>query len=146
MTLLCDTSVLIAAMLKEHPDHPASFQVIQAIKQGRQRGAVATHTVAECYAVLTALPKVPLVIPVEACGVIRKVVLELFDVIDLTAKDYEKALDWVAERNLKSGAIFDALIAQAALKKKIPRLMTWNLKHFERFSSGDLKVITPVEF
>ena len=65
--------------------------------------------------------------------------------IDLTSKDYENAMDAVAERNLKSGAIFDALVAQAAFKKKIPVLMTWNLKHFERFSSPDLEIQTPAE-
>jgi predicted nucleic acid-binding protein len=146
VTLLCDTSVLIAAMVKEHPEHLASFQLIQAVKHGNQKEVVATHTVAECYAVLTALPKAPLVVPSEAREVIRKVILDLFDLIDLNSKDYEKAIDWVAEKNLKSGAIFDALIAHAALKKKIPNLITWNVKHFDRFSSGDLKVITPADF
>ena len=38
--------------------------------------------------------------------------------------------------NLPGGGIFDALIAQAALKASVDRLLTLNPKHFTRLSEA----------
>ncbi len=50
----------------------------------------------------------------------------------------------VSKLNLVSGAIFDALIAQAALKANADQLLTFNAKHFSRLGEDIASiVVTP---
>ncbi len=46
--------------------------------------------------------------------------------------DYDAAIDRMVALNLPGGGIFDALIAQAALKASVDVLLTLNPKHFVR--------------
>lgn len=146
VTILVDTSVLIAAAVREHPHHEPSFSLVQRIQAGKLRGFICSHSIAECYAVLTGLPRVPDFPPKGVRELIQRMILDLFDLVDLSSKDYRTAVDLVVERGLKSGAIFDALLVQAAVKRKIPSVVTWNLKHFERFASSKLKMQTPIDW
>lgn len=81
--------------------------------------------------------------PLQARTMIEEGILGLFETIPLSLQDYRAAIERVSEKGLKSGAIYDALIFQAALKKKIPTLVTWNARHFEGLSRGELRVVTP---
>lgn len=60
-----------------------------------------------------------------------------FEHVELSVKDYLKAVDRCADRNLVSGVIFDALHFEAALKAEVEILYTANLKDFERFMEKD---------
>ena len=84
-----------------------------------------------------------MMVPEYALNLIRENVLSKFDVVELSAKDYENALDRVANLKLRSGAIYDALIWQAAVKKKAKTFYTWNIGHFRRFSDGKITVREP---
>ena len=46
--------------------------------------------------------------------------------------DYDAAIDRMVALNLPGGGIFDALIAQAAVKASVDILLTLNPKHFVR--------------
>lgn len=63
MKVLFDTSVLVAAMLAEHPRHPESLPWLQRVQVKEIAGFVSTHTLAELYAVLTRLPRTPRINP-----------------------------------------------------------------------------------
>ena len=52
MRVLADTSVLVAAMVESHPAHDRAFPWLLRAKQGKLDLLVATHTLAETYAVL----------------------------------------------------------------------------------------------
>lgn len=56
MKVFCDTNVLVAAFLQGHPQHSAARPVLERVKGGHDQGFVATHSLAEVYAVLTRLP------------------------------------------------------------------------------------------
>ncbi|MGI8499563.1 MAG: hypothetical protein ACR2LR_00255 [Hassallia sp.] len=58
--------------------------------------------------------------------------LNLFVAIPLTADDYQQAIACMVGLNLPGGGIFDALIAQAALKAGVDILLTLNPNHFTR--------------
>lgn len=60
--------------------------------------------------------------------------LEQFEAIALTAKDYHKVIAQMVNLQLTGGAIYDALIAQAATKAKVDRLLTLNTAHFTRLN------------
>ena len=56
MKTLFDTSVLVAAVVEPHPMHVRALPWLQRAKAGEIDFFVASHTLAELYAVLTTLP------------------------------------------------------------------------------------------
>lgn len=51
-----DTSVLVAGLVSAHPMHERAFAWIEAAHLRKLRGFMATHAMAELWAVLTRLP------------------------------------------------------------------------------------------
>ncbi|MBI5811606.1 MAG: PIN domain-containing protein [Meiothermus silvanus] len=131
MKLLFDTSSLVAAFVQSHPAHTAAWEWLEQTLEGVHDGAVATHTLAELYAVLTRLPLRPAIPPSVALQLIEEN-LRGFQTIALSVADYRAVLQRLEKLNLVGGAIYDALIAQAALKAKAERLLTLNPSHFLR--------------
>jgi len=84
MNVLFDTSVLIAALIEDHPSHSQSLSWLQRVRLGEIEGFVSTHTIAELYSVLTRIPRQPRINPelaqqliVENLNSFNKVVLTL---------------------------------------------------------------------
>ncbi|MBW4596121.1 MAG: PIN domain-containing protein [Brasilonema angustatum HA4187-MV1] len=131
MKALFDTSVLVAAFEVSHPRHGVCLPWLQRVQEKEIDGYLSTHTLAELYSVLTRLPVKPPISPVIAQRLINEN-LHLFEAISLTADDYQQAIACMVRLNLPGGGIFDALIAQAALKAEVDILLTLNPSHFTR--------------
>jgi len=142
MKLLFDTSSLIAAFVQSHPAHTAAWGWLEQTLEGAHGGVVATHTLAELYAVLTRLPLRPPIPPSTALQLIEEN-LEGFQTIALSAADYRSVLRRLEKLNLGGGAVYDTLIAQAALKAKADHLITLNPTHFRRLGQ-DVEAIVLV--
>jgi predicted nucleic acid-binding protein len=70
--------------------------------------------------------------------------LQYLEVVPLDRSDYQAAIAQMSALNLPGGGIFDALIAQAALKASADRLLTLNPKHFTRLDEAiSLLVFVP---
>lgn len=131
MKTLFDTSVIIAAALSQHPNHAPCFAQLQAAKAAHIRGCLSTHSLTELYSVLTRMPSQPRMQPQEAKQLLEGY-LEYLEAVPLDKTDYQAAIAQMTALNLPGGGIFDALIAQAALKARAERLVTLNAKHFTR--------------
>lgn len=142
MKLLFDTSSLIAAFVQSHSAHTAAWGWLQETLEGAHGGVVATHTLAELYAVLTRLPLRPPIPPSIALQLIEEN-LEGFQTVALSVADYRSVLRRLEKLNLAGGAVYDALIAQAALKTKADHLITLNPTHFRRLGQ-DVEAIVLV--
>jgi len=142
MKLLFDTSSLVAAFVQSHPVHTAAWEWLEQTLEGAHNGVVATHTLAELYAVMTRLPLRPAIPPTVALQLIEEN-LEGFHTVALSAADYRAVLRRLEKLNLAGGAVYDALIAQAALKAKAERLLTLNPGHFRRLGQ-DVEAIVLV--
>jgi predicted nucleic acid-binding protein len=129
--VLYDTSVLIAALLVEHSSHAAALSKLELARRGEVQGYLSTHSFAELYSVMTRLPPPLRVTPEEAVEILTDLA-EYVEPIPLVATDYQRAIALMAKLNLPGGGIFDAVIAQAALKAAVDRLMTFNAKDFVR--------------
>jgi predicted nucleic acid-binding protein len=132
MKVLFDTSVLLAAVVVSHPDHPVSNPWLQAAKLGRIRCCVGCHSLAEFYRVMTALPVNRAISGMDVLSAMQTDILSHAQIVDLGFADYETILQRMAQNNHRSGIIFDALIIQAALKAGVDKLLTLNSRHFER--------------
>jgi len=129
--VLYDTSVLLAALLVEHANHGLAFPQLELARQGTVQGYLSTHSLAELYSVMTRLPPSLRVLPDEAEAVIVDL-LDYLEPIPLLAAEYQQAIRQMVELRLVGGGIFDAIIAQAALKAGVEQLLTFNPKDFTR--------------
>ncbi|MFC6591860.1 type II toxin-antitoxin system VapC family toxin [Deinococcus lacus] len=125
---LPDSSVLIAALFASHPQHVWASQQLDEAEQGEVY--VSTHSLAEVFKVLTGHPQLRMP-PADAQQAIHDL-LAGYHKVPLTADDYHAALARCAAQNLSGAVIFDALIAQAALKAEAQALVTLNPRDFLR--------------
>jgi len=130
--VLLDTSVLVAAMVESHPAHERALPWLQQAKRKEITAFVASHTLAELYAVLTRLPVQPPISPATAWQLIRENVLDALEVVSLSADDYRIVLEHLSQTGIVGGATYDALIAHAALKATTDQLVTLNDRDFRR--------------
>ena len=63
MTVLFDTSAIVPALVKAHPNHGAAHSCLRKGIKKEFIFLVPTHCVAECFAVLTTLPVSPKIFP-----------------------------------------------------------------------------------
>jgi predicted nucleic acid-binding protein len=129
-----DTSTLVAALVVQHLSHLVCLPRLLRVQGGQDSGLVSTHSLAELYSVLTRLPYRPRIQPDDAQRLMIEN-LRVFDKVQLDESDYEQAIAQMVACNLPGGGIFDALIAQAALKRNADVLLTLNPKHFARLST-----------
>ncbi|HAZ48422.1 MAG TPA: VapC toxin family PIN domain ribonuclease [Cyanobacteria bacterium UBA11369] len=131
MKVLFDTSILVAALLEDHPNHTKSLFWLQRVLAGEIEGFVSNHTIAELYSVLTRFPRSPRISP----GLAKRLIsenLNRFDWVVLAADDYQETVDRMVGLNIAGGGIYDGLIAQAALKAGVDVLLTLNPDDFTR--------------
>lgn len=131
MRVLFDTSVIVAALLDSHIHHSESVLWLDRARNYKVGGCVSTHTLAETYSTVTRMPVRPRMTPALVQQQIS-VNFQTFTTIELTLSDYETAIARMVSLNLPGGGIYDALIAQAALKADVNVLLTFNPKHFTR--------------
>ena len=132
MNILFDTSVLVAAMVQAHPAHERAVPWLQRVKAQTDSGIASAHSIAELYAVLTALPVQPRISPGLASRLIHENVLTTCQIIPLTQADYEAVIARLAEQGLAGGVTYDALILHAATKAQVDVIVTLNERDFSR--------------
>lgn len=127
-----DTTVLVASVVAHHPHHPRATSVVRRILSGDDQGHVAAHGLAEAYAVLTTLPVTPRIGPESAARMLQDNVVDHFDIVALTAREYARLLSRLAERGVMGGATYDAVQLACARKSRAQRIYTFNLHDFRR--------------
>lgn len=143
MRAFFDTSIFVASVLPKHPEHTSCLELLLKFKKSKQ-GSFSNHALAEMYATLSAHPEsVRFLSTLKIFQSVSENLLKDFKIISLDTKDYKAALERVSSRNLRSGAIYDALHYQAALKAKAKTFHTLNVNDFERLSSGEIKISLP---
>ena len=144
MKVLFDTSVLVAAIVQPHPMHSRALPWLKRAKAGDGEYVVASHTLAELYAVLTTLPVVPRISPGLAWRLIREDVERTVMVVALSAADYRITIRRVVELGLTGGVLYDALLVRVAQKARVQRLLTFNLEDFKRvWPEGEAVLCAP---
>ena len=131
MRVLCDTSVIVQGLVATLPRFHRAARWLDRAKAQQLDLTVASHTLAETYATLTVLPQRPRLTPGEACLIIRDL-SSYVRVISLSASDYHAVIREMADLGVVSGGIYDALIARAARKAKVEKLLTFNVTDFRR--------------
>ena len=132
-----DTNVLVAAAIEDHPHHVPAFELLKAIQQKRLRGCISTHGQAEFYSVISRAPFRPRVHPIEAGRMLEENIVPYFEVVVLTAEDYQAVLHSCAAAGLIGGVIFDALHLYSSEKANCDRIYTFNVKDFRMLAQTE---------
>ena len=110
-----DTSVLIAAFWRGHPQHEASIKLLAAAT--KKRAACGMHTVAEAYAAMTVLPVKPMIPPEQAVLFVEEVRKRL-TLVSLNEDEYFETIRKTAEQGFTSGRVYDPLLLRCAANVK----------------------------
>ena len=132
MKVFFDTSVLVAALVREHPRHERAFDRLRSARSGPERMLTSGHNLAELFAVLTTLPVSPRIAPGAAARLIGESVEAHAEIVMLTAADYREAVRRLGDLGLSGGIIYDALACRAAVRAEADILLTFNTKDFRR--------------
>ena len=131
MRALLDTSVLIAAVIKQHVAHERAFAVLERVHGQKDEGIISVHSLAEMYAVLTKLPPPYRHTPEQALLSIEENVVKHCKTIGLAAGEYVALLREAVVARIQGGTVYDALLLKAAVKANAEVIYTLNLKHFQ---------------
>ena len=144
MKTLFDTSIIIAALVEFHPKHEIAFPWLKQAKTKTFELVLASHTLAELYAVLSTLPIKPRISPAVAWRLIQENIEAVSKIISLTSSEYSAVIKRLSASGLKGGIVYDALIAKVAQKAGVKRLLTFNSDHFKRvWPEGENVIVTP---
>lgn len=141
MITFFDTNVLISACQQSHTHHEASFSAFAAAR--KSNAVCGLHSIAEIYAVATGMPAPYRIAPRDIWLFLQQVE-ERCHLISLTASEYLRAIEALAETERIGGVTYDALLLACARKSKADRILTWNIRHF-RSLAPDLanRIMTP---
>ena len=129
MKAFLDTSVLVAAFYGDHEHHEPSLDIFLRFR--KKNTCCGTHSLAEIYATLTAMPGKRRV-GGDAALLFLTDIRDHLTLISLDDRDYFQTIEEAAALALASGAIYDALLGHCALKAKAETLYTWNTRDFLR--------------
>src|SRR5215469_11619112 len=121
MKAFLDTSVLVAAFYGDHEHHAPSLDIF--LHFGKKNTCCGTHSLAEVYATLTAMPGRRRVAGDAALLFLRDI-RDHLTLISLNDRDYFQTIEEAAAAFLASGAIYDALLGYCAFKAKAETLYT----------------------
>ncbi len=141
MKVLFDSSVLIAAFLNSHPKHADSLPWLQKVKRKELEGVISVHSLLEVYSVLTSLPLSPKINSPLAFNLIKENILNDFELITYSTKDYIKLLENLSSGNILGGSSYDGLILAAAEKSKADKILTLNVNDFIRVSPQFVRIV-----
>ena len=137
MRVLFDTSVLVAALVEAHPNHGLAFPWLEAaLSEGPVTGLVATHGLAETWAVLTRLPLVTPLAPMVAHQIVERLARALV-VLPADPDLYLASIERCGLQGLRSGAVFDALHLLTAERAEASALVTFNAQDFRRLATPE---------
>ena len=139
--IFLDTSVLIATAQVSHERHKPSRELWNQC--ARNSTAVSTHTIAELFNTLTAMPPALRLAPRDAVHAVETF-LQRLTTVALSAEEYMETLRRTANLGHSGGMIYDALHMACARKVQAERIYTWNVKHFQMVAP-DLaeRIVTP---
>jgi len=142
--VFCDTSVLIPLFYGDHQHHDASIRAVERLQPGE--GFCGSHNLVEVYSSLTRMPG-RFRVSADRARLFIADLREKFHAVALTPEEYASMVDRQSAAGITGGAIYDAMIAQCAVKAEAEILLTWNLRDFTRFGPEVAQLLkTPLDF
>ena len=140
MRVLCDSSMLIAALLPSDDQHAASAAVLN----GADTIVVHVHALNETFATLTGGSLGFRVDADLAARLIREKIVGCASIVVLDAEEVTDALNKARALGVRGGAVYDHMHLVAARKGMADILCTLNLSDFQHLQrEGDPEIRRP---
>ncbi|AEU34619.1 PIN domain-containing protein [Granulicella mallensis] len=127
MKAFFDTSVLVPVFYGDHVHHEASLRLF--IQFNRSTGCCGAHSLVEVFSTLTRMPGKHRISPEQAILFIGSI-RERLTLIALDGDEYADTLEISAARGIVGGSIYDAMLAQCAIKAQAGIIYSWNIRHY----------------
>jgi predicted nucleic acid-binding protein len=125
-----DSSSLLAAMIEDESGHEKALAALSSTRDGY----ASTHSLAECFAILTGGRITSRLTPAIAAEMVEFNVAKRLTLVSLTQAEIAAALKTAASVGARGGAIYDVLLLGAARKCGADRIHTLNHRHFAAFA------------
>jgi predicted nucleic acid-binding protein len=133
-----DSSVLVAALREDEPDHAPCLRAVRA------GGTTSTHALLEVFAVLTGNPTPSRLSPSYAAQRLAESFEKRFKAVSLTWAETHAMLAETQARGIRGGAIYDYQHLACARKAGANTLLTLNVRDFVSFTrEGDPAIKAP---
>ena len=142
-----DTSCLVALFAVDHVVHALTLSACERLRSQNAQFVVPTHSLLECFSVLTRMPPSYRMSPDE----VERLLVENFSE-DAEVPGVTPAIVWSCMRELvlsgvaRGGMIYDAVIAHAAFQAGAAVILTWNVRHLVLVAPAGLEVSTPADY
>jgi predicted nucleic acid-binding protein len=141
-----DSSILVAGLLPWHENYEGARRVLRTfLGKGEdpeeERPILPAHALLEAYSVMTRMPAPFRVPPAQAFDLLESLVRNKAAVVQLSSKDAWSLLERLPKNDVTGGSVYDAAIAEAALRGGAQQLFTLNVRHFQRVAPADLKIL-----
>jgi predicted nucleic acid-binding protein len=130
-----DTNVIVTAMLQHREGHERAQNAFKNHRADHE-ACISAHNLAEIYNVLTGR----MLIPPPRAKILMQQNLQGVEVVSVNEQDYLNAILRVSSLNIPGGVIYDAIVAECALKRQCDTLYTFNLKHFTRLGTDIIAI------
>lgn len=132
----------MAVFYADHQHHHPSSKLF--LTSGKD-DFCALRTLGEVYATLTGLPIRPRITAASGTAIVKQI-RERLSVISLTEQEYVATLDSYGAVGIIGSALYDAFIAQCAIKAQADVLITWNVRDFVRLGPDVQRLVkTPLQ-
>jgi predicted nucleic acid-binding protein len=142
VTFAVDANCIIAAVSHWHADHHAAIAELERRLDRGESMSVPAHALTEAYSVLTRFPAPHRISCAEAWHLLKAGFSDQGSIVSLTARQDVALLSRLAESGVGGGRVYDARIAESAVRAGASVLLTFNPRHFEPAPTG-LTVVVP---
>jgi predicted nucleic acid-binding protein len=137
-----DANCIVAAVCDWHANQQAALAELERRLDHGETMAVPAHALTEAYSVLTRLPTPHRIGSGEAWHLLKAGFADLGRVVSLTAPQQVALLKRLAEGGTGGGRVYDAIIAESAMRAGASALLTFNARHFEPGPAG-IEIVVP---
>jgi predicted nucleic acid-binding protein len=127
MKAFFDTSVLVPVFYGDHVHHQASLSAF--VQCDKSNGCCGAHSLAEVFSTLTRMPGRHRISGAQAMLFVSDI-CERLSLVNLDGGEYFRALQVSADLGVVGGAVYDALLAECAIKAQAEIIYSWNANHY----------------
>jgi predicted nucleic acid-binding protein len=131
MRCFFDTSVLVAASVRQHPHFDRADGKLRRCIAGEDVGLVHAHSLLEFHSAMTQLPKGLAVPPSDVTTIVEEGILPHVECRALSRAKVAEAQRLAADGGLIGGVVYDLFHLVAAREMRAEVVWTFNLRHFE---------------
>jgi predicted nucleic acid-binding protein len=134
---------MVAAVCSWHEHHARAGGEINRRLRHDEPMLVPAPALVEGYAVLTRLPSPHRLSGADALGVLDADFMRQARIVTLEASAYRDLLRRAPRGGVVGGRVYDAVIAECALRARASTLLTFNAGHFGAFADRGLEIVVP---